>query len=219
MTMKIRLKLLSDATFGRGDGVAGLVDAEIEHDEYGMPYLRGRTLKGLLLEEATHILFALVKAGRGSRWEAAAQQLFGTSGGLLHTGESILHIGDAHLPEDLREVIIADVTAGYYTSAEVLEALTTIRAQTAMEPSGVPAKGSLRATRVLLRGTVLEAEVHTRRPLSDEEQAFLAACVKALRRAGTGRNRGRGRLEATLWQDGESITDRAFTYFEQEVLQ
>lgn len=46
----IKIKLLSDTTFGRGDGVAGLVDQEVEHDQYGFPFLRGRTLKGLLSE-------------------------------------------------------------------------------------------------------------------------------------------------------------------------
>lgn len=33
-TLELHLKLLSDATFGRGDGVAGLVDAEVEHDSH-----------------------------------------------------------------------------------------------------------------------------------------------------------------------------------------
>ena len=38
-TIKITLK--SAATFGRGDGVPGLVDREIEHDTNGFPFLRG----------------------------------------------------------------------------------------------------------------------------------------------------------------------------------
>lgn len=32
MKLTLHLKLLSDTTFGRGDGVSGLVDQEIEHD-------------------------------------------------------------------------------------------------------------------------------------------------------------------------------------------
>ena len=43
---QLRLTLLSDATFGSGDGVAGLVDAEVQHDYVGLPFLGGRTLKG-----------------------------------------------------------------------------------------------------------------------------------------------------------------------------
>jgi hypothetical protein len=55
----LRFELLSDTTFGRGDGVAGWVDQEVEHDADGLPFLHGRTLKGLLREEGVNILFAL----------------------------------------------------------------------------------------------------------------------------------------------------------------
>ena len=57
--LKMEITLLSDVTFGRGDGVAGLIDAEVEHDEYGMLYLRGRTLQGLLVEECANIFMRL----------------------------------------------------------------------------------------------------------------------------------------------------------------
>jgi CRISPR/Cas system CMR subunit Cmr4 (Cas7 group RAMP superfamily) len=58
-TYTLKIKLLSDTTFGRGDGVAGLVDQEVEHDRYGFPYLRGRTLKGLLSEECDNLIAVL----------------------------------------------------------------------------------------------------------------------------------------------------------------
>ena len=44
----ISVELLSDTTLGRGEGMAGLVDADVEHDELGLPFLGGKTLKGLL---------------------------------------------------------------------------------------------------------------------------------------------------------------------------
>jgi len=44
-TYYLNFTLLSDTTFGRGEGVPGLVDEEVEHDRYGLPYLRGRTLE------------------------------------------------------------------------------------------------------------------------------------------------------------------------------
>ncbi|PVE30161.1 hypothetical protein DC030_15410, partial [Enterococcus faecalis] len=62
--IEIRLKLLSDATFGRGDGVSGLVDEEVEHDaRTGLPLVRGRTLKGLLVEGCADIFYALGETG------------------------------------------------------------------------------------------------------------------------------------------------------------
>ena len=43
----LHLKLKSDTTFGRGDGIPGVVDEEVEHNpNTGLPFLRGKTLKG-----------------------------------------------------------------------------------------------------------------------------------------------------------------------------
>ena len=52
----LKLTLQTDATFGRGDGIAVLVDVEVEHDQYGMPYLRGRELHkvGVVAMGVTH---------------------------------------------------------------------------------------------------------------------------------------------------------------------
>ena len=52
----LRLELLGDAIFGRGDGVAGLVDIDVEHDELGLPYLHGRGVKGLLRARCSEVL-------------------------------------------------------------------------------------------------------------------------------------------------------------------
>ena len=52
----LKFVLLSDACFSRGDGTAGEVDIEVEHDQYGLPYLNGRALKGLLHEEAAELV-------------------------------------------------------------------------------------------------------------------------------------------------------------------
>ena len=60
MKLALTIELLTDTTFGRGDGVAGLVDEEVEHDsQTGLPIIRGRTLKGLLVEECANLLYAL----------------------------------------------------------------------------------------------------------------------------------------------------------------
>lgn len=198
MELELHLKLLSDATFGRGDGVAGLVDQEVEHDpNLGLPFLRGRTLKGLLVEECANILYATGGLPAHSRLEAAAQFLFGQPGSTL-VEEGFLHVGSAQLPAPLRQAVAADIEAKRLTPAAVLESLTDIRRQTAVEESGAPDEGSLRSMRVVLRHTEFIAPLRFQRPPSADALALLAACAAALRRAGTGRNRGRGRLETTL---------------------
>lgn len=188
----IRITLKSAATFGRGDGVPGLVDREIEHDAKGFPFLRGKTLKGLLAESAENVLYSLGKFAKDkAEWASAKKQLFGVGGrGLEERGS--LHIGDAQLPEDLREA------AKDWSKEDVLYSLTGIRRQTAINADGGPDHATLRSMRVLLPGVTLEAPIHFEGTVTDRQLQLLAAAVLDFRRAGTGRNRGRGWLNAEL---------------------
>ena len=214
----LKLELLSDAAFGRGDGVAGLVDVEVQHDRYGLPYLGGRTLKGLLGAECDDLVFALDKVGKGDRWQGIADRLFGQSGATAQ-GQAILRIGPARLPDDLRAAVAWDVDNGMLTRAEVLETLTTLRRQTAMDPvTGAPRKKTLRTLRLVLRGTAFASRLTFIQEPSADDLALLSATVKALRRAGTGRNRGHGRLRVELMNGaGQPVTDTFFETFRKAV--
>jgi CRISPR/Cas system CSM-associated protein Csm3 (group 7 of RAMP superfamily) len=215
----LRLTLLSDATFGRGDGVAGLVDVEVQHDGFGLPYLGGRALKGLLGAECDDILFSLNSAipAQLKRWQQAASRLLGQSGARLK-GEALMHVGPAQLPRDLRKALAHDVENKTLTRAEVLDMLTTLRRQTAMDESGAPRKETLRTLRVILRGITFAAQLTFTDDPTADDLALLAATVKALRRVGTGRNRGRGRVQAELFTHaGEPITDMYFMDFRKAV--
>lgn len=207
--------LESDAAFSRGDGLAGEVDSEIQFDELGCPFLSGRTLKGILVNECADLLAVLPD----ERWQEAARRLFGTPGQLT-ANESLLQVGDARLPADLRDALVTDLQSrlereekrnsdGDLTCRkarvessfreEVLSTLTAIRSQTAIEENGVAKDGSLRSRRVILRETPFEVElVYLGEDKQGDDQALLAACVAAFRRAGTNRNRGLGKLRAHL---------------------
>lgn len=217
-TYRLAFTLDSDATFGRGDGLAGVVDAEVQHDEDGLPYLGGRALKGMLAEECANILFALGTSGKADAWYPAAYELFGAPGSEAQS-QSILHVGHAQLPADLRSAVRIGIRRKELTREQVLESLTTIRRQTAVNPvTGAPRDETLRAMRVILRQTPFEAELTFQSDPSSRTLALLAACVKGLRRAGQGRNRGRGRLTARLLDAaGQDITDTQFKLFKQEV--
>ncbi len=84
--------------------------------------------------------------------------------------------------------------------------------------TGAPLKNTLRTMRVILRDTPFEAEMSFFYDLEAEplDKALLAACVRAFRRGGTGRNRGRGRLQAQLQTESGEITDHWLRLFEQE---
>lgn len=216
-TLTLRFELLSAATFGRGDGLPGIVDREVEHDALGLPFLRGRTLRGLLAEEMKSLLHALEPA-RAEQWEAARQRLLGAEGCLTEeTG--IMRVGDARLPEPVRDLItvtLAETRDGRLTPAAMLEALTAVRRQTAMTQWGAPDPASLRAMRVVLRGLTFESRLTFDQQLGQLDKSLLAATVLAWRRAGTGRNRGRGRLRA--WLEDDDWMQEQFAIFQQRIL-
>lgn len=218
MTTRLCLQftLASDATFGRGDGVAGLLDEEIEYDEVtGLPFVRGRVLKGLLVNECAALLFALERQGcpAMNALYGAARRLFGNPGSTLQD-DGLLRVGNAQLPDQLRQAVSEDVAAGTFAPVEVLESLTTIRRQTALNANGAPQKGSLRTMRALIRELTLIADLSFDGEMSQNESGLLVACALALRRAGSGRNRGRGRLkDICLLKDGKDIAGEALDHF------
>lgn len=195
--MILSVRLLSDTTFGRGDGVAGMVDEEVEHDsQTGLPFVKGRTLKGLIVEACADLLWSLRQFDPAlhDHYAVMSEDLFGVPGSNANA-QGVLIIGNGCLPSDL----IQAVEASNYDKQTVLEALTTIRYQTAVDPTtNAPKKGSLRSTRVVLRETSFEVRIDTRRDLQPDEIAWLAACVQGVRRGGLSRNRGTGRLALTL---------------------
>jgi len=215
-----QIVLLSDATFGRGDGMAGVVDQEVEHDSHGFPYLHGRTLKGLLSEACDSLTAALPAPGR---WTAALQRLFGSAGSSPTTA-GVWTFGDAVLPDDLRAVVAAqqhEARAGgpsSLTPAMVLDSLTTIRQQTAIDTrSGTPEEGSLRAARVVRRELTFASRL-TAPSAESDDLALLAAGALALRQLGSGRSRGRGRVRCDLVNgQGETITREGLLSFERAI--
>ena len=214
MTAKfIHLRLTSASTFGRGDGLVGVVDREVEYDSYGIPFLRGKTLKGLLLESAENVVFALKQQGQED-WQTVKDELFGRPGrGTEEIG--LMHIGDARLPEALRSELIKAVTSDSLKPGDVLYSLSGIRRQTAMNPDGGQENASLRSMRVLLPGVVLEASLRFDTPPDDAHLQLLTAATMDMRRGGSSRNRGRGPFVAVL--DDEDSTKELFSQFAKAV--
>ncbi len=248
MSWRLQVTLESDATFARGEALPGVVDQEVEHDPAtGLPFIRGRVLKGLLVEACADILYALkqAKSRRLNDLGKAAAYLFGAPGSSEDT-QGALHVGPALLPKDLQKAVAEAIQLNWLRPDELLDSLTAIRRQTSVDlDSGAPEEGSLRSTRVILRGTTFTADLDFTRPFPEagKEQearktqaedgssegdggvqcedgvalALLAACVKAARRGGLARNRGRGRLKMRLLKDRDDVTDVCFQRFKELV--
>lgn len=203
----IYLKLLSDSTFGRGDGIAGVVDQEVEHDAYGFPFLRGRTLKGLLREECDNLVDTIVSPTQKASWKGSLALLFGVPGSNL-SAIGKMQISDAQLPVDLRQAIAIQIQEKKLKATEVLNSLTTLRRQTAIDiETGVASDNSLRTHRVILRDLVFEASLDLEIPQDSIEDslALISAGAQALRRVGSGRNRGKGHVKCWIQNEGETL--------------
>lgn len=150
-------------------------------------------------------------------WIGVRNKLFGSPGSVLET-MSIMHVGDACLPSNLRQVVAIqmeieqkkeqkkEVQNMYQlTPINILNSLTNIRRQTAINSeSGSSNKGSLRSARILIRDRPNTQPRFTGNLFFDQEltadmKSLLVVGVLALRHLGSGRNRGRGHVQCTLY--------------------
>lgn len=198
----IVIELLSDTTFGRGEGTPGEVDVEVEHDAHGLPMLGGKALRGLLRDSW------LSMQERFPELQAAGRRVLGPHGDLAET--AILRIGDAMLEESARAFFISATERQHQPIAPetILAALTEIRTQTSEErASGAPTRTTLRATRVVVRGLKLAAPLSWLSTPGPDDARCLALIALATRHGGLARNRGRGHLRITV--DGDLKRTRA----------
>lgn len=201
----LQITLLSDSCFAAGAGLAAEVDIDIEREnETGLPIIRGRTLKGLLVEECA----LLLEVFRSTQWREAANRIFGGPG--RRRGGSLV-IENASLPSKLRkaayDALNPDRTPSPLSRVQLLRCLTDIRRQTKINVDGTPEDHSLRATRLAIKGLTFLSRLHGTDGLSDKEKALLAACALSVRRGGLHRNRGWGRLRLRILdQQGKDIT-------------
>jgi len=193
---RIVVELLSDTTFGGGEGTAGVVDVEIEQDRHGLPMLGGKSLRGLLRDSWLSLqrhFPELLHAGR---------QVWGPHGDVNET--AILRVGDATIEDSARAFFVAATQRedNRVPPGIILTALTEIRTQSAEDRrTGAPADATLRSVRVALSGLKLVARLTWLAPPTLLACQCLALAVLATRQGGLGRNRGRGHLRLTLDDD------------------
>jgi hypothetical protein len=201
----LKIKLLSAATFSAGEGISLEVDADVEHDEWGLPFIGARRLKGLLVEECAEIL----RAFKDDRWEAAAGHLFGTTRAGSADSPGILAIGDARLPEGIQRTVQAAIERDRnpLSRNQVLSAFVEVRRQTEIDhETGAPATTSLRDIRALIRDSEFFAPLLWLREPSDDDLALLTLCAVSMRRGGLKRNRGFGKVSLRCLD--ETMTDK-----------
>lgn len=195
----IKIKTLSPLHLGAGKADV-IIDAEVVHDEYGMPYFPAKRLKGLLYESALELAEISNEA-----WFSVAQldELFGHG----FSGEAEFALANLYLKdyEELRSgwQYLNQKYNGLFTCKEVLETYTELRYQTKIDKeSGTADDGTLHNMRVVDAGTVFIGKLE----LNDDApvyQQILELAFANLRFAGAKRNRGCGSVYCTMQERGE----------------
>jgi CRISPR-associated protein Csx10 len=86
---KLKIELQSDLCAGSGYSYAGIVDSDSCYDEYGMPYIPARRIRGCMRETAETLLYSIYD-------EHKVEALFGYRGN-DHSSDFV--IGNAYVEE------------------------------------------------------------------------------------------------------------------------
>jgi len=189
--MRLKLELLSDAVPGSGEGLAGVIDTEIAQDEYGLPYIPGKRIKGILRESAEELQYI-------GEIKSDIKDIFGKEG---EKWGSMFKISDGYLEnyKDLRNFLaycsMDSELKQIFNRQAVLDFFTYTRTQTAIErETGIAEEKSLRTLRVLKKGLEFYFDVHCK----DEYIEDLKKICKVTRNFGLRRTRGLGEIKLEL---------------------
>jgi len=181
-TLKIILK--SDLCCARGDGFAGVLDTDVVYDEYGLPYIPAKRVKGCLHEAALEIL----ELQQEQEAEKAFESLFGQVGNAAACG---LKIGNGRLQNYC--VLAAEAAKNQLSPDAVLACFTNVRTRTKIKDGRAEEK-SLRSARVIRAGNVFCFDVEYPEVCRD----LMEDSCKLLRHMGLNRTRGLGEVACTL---------------------
>jgi len=199
--MKINMTLLSDAIPGSGEGIAGIIDSDIVYDEFGIPYIPAKRIKGILKESARDLMDV------GKLSQAQIDALFGVSGNDKGTD---LKISDGFI-EDYEEIriFLKAVRHNYekayalFNPEAVLGYYSYTRSQTTIGKDGTAQEDTLRTFRILKRGLTFSLDVDC----PDGCKEDLETICKVTHSFGTSRTRGTGAIKLQLQDEIQDAAD------------
>lgn len=203
---QIKMELLSETILGSGESVAGYIDLDVLHDELGLPYFKGKTLKGRLREEAENI----VRLQSDVFTQEQLNKLFGK---IDNEQDTSLALSDCTVSNNIRKAI----KASNLSSNDILNSLTDVRSFTAIDKDGIAKEGSLRQIRVINKGLKINSEVKFRNEIDNDELTLFGLSVLALRYIGLMCSRGKGNVKCTLLKNGQDITNAIIDNLREKV--
>lgn len=217
--LKLKLNLISASLIGSAHGFGTIIDSDIVYDDFGIPYVPSKRIKGCLRDSALEVceIFEQAKieifdlSRKGDSFQIV-DFLFGRAG---DEKPAPLIISNLYPPdyENLRQwlLYLTENYGSYFHHEAVLNYFTEIRQQTSIDEKGVCKEGSLRTVRVLSRGFEFEGTVQLldfpySSPYSLEDFTILLYFATInLRRFGSKRTRGFGEIKCQLFEGDNKL--------------
>jgi len=187
--MKLVMKLNSDAIPGSGEGLSGIIDTDIDADEYGIPLIPAKRIKGILRESALEL-------NDVETLKHDVESIFGSPGSEKGTDFKISdgYIRDVEIYRDLLDYAANnEKVAQIFNREVVLDDFTYLRSQTTIE-NGTAKENTLRTFRVLKKGWKFHFDIQLPEDFHDD---FENIC-KVTRRFGISRTRGLGEISLSF---------------------
>lgn len=212
MSWILRFHILGYWHSGGGSGLGGLADAAVQRSPDGLPWLPGRTVRGLVREalvEAEELAHEAVPPGFpewlcGEDPTAAPDEQ--ANEGMLRRQRYVTRSGagqfdSAELPEDWRR------WARTPESRVIVDEMFDVLSATAIETDGIVRRNSLRTVEVAIPVT-LDARltlIPDSAPAPADVGGALLAALPLLRGLGAGRHRGLGRVKVSVLAEAEAV--------------
>jgi len=180
-----QIQLFSQWHCGSGLSAGADVDAMVIRDEHGLPYIPGKTIKGLL-RDAGETLCEL-----GHAKPEMVNAVFGRRSGSNGSAPDCSEAGSCFFANAELSKFFAGQLA---KNPELVDLLFRSHSATAIDACGQAVEHSLRRTETVIPLTLCGYIA----AVPDQAADFLERCMKLTKRLGVNRNRGLGRCDMSL---------------------
>ena len=187
-----KIEFLSDWHCGSGLSAGADVDALCIKDEHGLPFVPGKTIKGLL-REAAEIMFDDEKDKMFIK-ECFGEATKRENSNIEDTKQGKCYFSNAELSQELKKNIDND---------EKQSVLYRKISSTSIDKNGIAEEHSLRKMEVAVPLTVYGKISDI--PKKEDFKEKLIKCMKYTKRLGTNRNRGLGRCVFELFKEAQDV--------------
>jgi len=178
MDIQYKIEFFSDWHCGSGLAAGADVDVLVVKDKNRLPFVPGKTMKGLVREAVENIL----QFQDNDTFDT--NKLFGYFDNKEKKEQGELFFGNAELSETHKNAILANNATDYLYRAI---------ASTAIGEDGIAIEHSLRKMEVVVP-CILEGMIHY---IPEENKELIENGLKYIKRLGLNRNRGLGRCQIT----------------------